>query len=92
VEQPCALWRNARRPQLARQQRLPRGAPQIRTAVNGRSADREILEHDPEKLVLGLDPRMETGFPKRSCSTEMSAMQNPGAATPGFFLMDIAIH
>ena len=26
------------------------------------------LEHDPEKPTLGLDPRVETGFPKRSCS------------------------
>jgi hypothetical protein len=26
------------------------------------------LEHDPKKPVLGLDPGMETGFPKRSCS------------------------
>jgi hypothetical protein len=24
-------------------------------------------EHDPEKRALGLDPRMEAGFPKRSC-------------------------
>jgi hypothetical protein len=29
-----------------------------------------------KKLVLGLDPRMEAGFPKRSCSTK-----NAGAKT-----------
>jgi hypothetical protein len=30
------------------------------------------LEHDPEKHALGLDPRVDTGFPKRSCSNEQS--------------------
>jgi hypothetical protein len=30
-----------------------------------------LLEHDPEKLVLGLDPWMDAGFPKRSCSIKM---------------------
>jgi hypothetical protein len=25
-------------------------------------------EHDPEKHALGLDARVDTGFPKRSCS------------------------
>jgi hypothetical protein len=28
------------------------------------------LEHDPEKHALGLDPRVGTGFPKRSCSNK----------------------
>jgi hypothetical protein len=28
---------------------------------------RALLEHDPEKLALGRDPGVETGFPKRSC-------------------------
>jgi len=28
------------------------------------------LEHDPEKHGLGLDPRVGTGFPKRSCSNK----------------------
>jgi hypothetical protein len=27
-----------------------------------------MKKHDPEKLALGLDPRVEAGFPKRSCS------------------------
>jgi hypothetical protein len=26
------------------------------------------LEHDPEKHALGRDPRVDIGFPKRSCS------------------------
>jgi hypothetical protein len=26
------------------------------------------VEHDPEKACLGLDPRVVTDFPKRSCS------------------------
>jgi hypothetical protein len=30
-----------------------------------------VSEHDPEKFVLGLDPGMEAGFPKRSCSIKM---------------------
>ena len=30
------------------------------------------LEHDPEKHALGLDPRVGTGFPKRSCSKKAS--------------------
>jgi hypothetical protein len=29
-----------------------------------------LLEHDPEKHALGLDPRVDTGFPKRSCSNK----------------------
>jgi hypothetical protein len=29
------------------------------------------LERDPEKPALGLDPRAETGFPKRSRSIKM---------------------
>jgi hypothetical protein len=28
------------------------------------------LKHDPEKHALGLDPRVGTGFPKRSCSNK----------------------
>jgi hypothetical protein len=28
------------------------------------------LDHDPEKLALGLDPRVDTGFPKKSYSTK----------------------
>ena len=28
------------------------------------------LEHDPEKLALGLDPGVDTGFRKRSCSNK----------------------
>jgi hypothetical protein len=33
------------------------------------------LEHDPEKLVLGLDPRMENRFPKRSCSVKNAGVR-----------------
>ena len=31
---------------------------------------RDRVEHDPEKHALGLDPRVGTGFPKRSCSNK----------------------
>jgi hypothetical protein len=27
--------------------------------------------HDPEKHALGLDPRVEAGFPNRSCTIKM---------------------
>jgi hypothetical protein len=30
----------------------------------------QAVEHDPEKHALGLDPRVGTGFPKRSCSNK----------------------
>ena len=33
-------------------------------------------ERDPEKLVLALDPGMEAGFPKRSCSNKMTECQS----------------
>jgi hypothetical protein len=34
------------------------------------NASNKNLEHDPEKHALGLDPRVVTGFPKRSCSNK----------------------
>jgi hypothetical protein len=46
----------------------------IHSAPTGDSAPRfgnmKKLEHDPEKHALGLDPRVGTGFPKRSCSNK----------------------
>jgi hypothetical protein len=36
------------------------------------------LEHDPEKLALGLDPRVDTGFRKRSCSNNKRAVATDG--------------
>jgi hypothetical protein len=35
-------------------------------------------EHDPRKLALGPDPRVETGFPKRSCSSQKSMIRKSG--------------
>jgi hypothetical protein len=47
---------------------LSRAQAHVKTADEMRLAGR--LEHDPEKHALGLDPRVETGFPKRSCSNK----------------------
>jgi hypothetical protein len=37
---------------------------------------RHLKKHDPEKLALGLDPRVGTGFPKRSCAGKMPQRQS----------------
>jgi hypothetical protein len=47
--------------------RLGHGAGQYYSSIGSR-ANWSMIRKKP---VLGLDPRMEAGFPKRSCSTKM---------------------
>jgi hypothetical protein len=43
---------------------------------HGKPPPTSRLEHDPEKHALGLDPRVETDFPKRSCSIKKLERQS----------------
>ena len=43
------------------------GGPDIAALIWDKIEEKR-LRHDPEKLALGLDPRVEAGFPKRPCS------------------------
>src|SRR5262245_29324051 len=43
------------------------------------NAQAQILAHDPKMPALGLDPRADAGFRKRSCAANKSGM-TPGAA------------
>jgi hypothetical protein len=42
------------------------------------------LEHEPEKHALGLDPRVNAGFPKRSCSKKASEASSQTDEACGF--------